>query len=891
MFVFLFEVVVLSALAARAALAQPSDPCYTAHTDQKSCDGDISTGGGCVWCKCAALPSSCWTKANSKKLPPAVYQCGSSKDSGSSSGSQSRRRAAAAFTHCGAAVDDTLLPDTARLFFEHDEAGTNRLQSLELDHPAPTPDPDTVLTAGNMVFGGPSADYAHAALYLMHRSSDGASVHVSRHSWLDGGATVHVMTEPAANFAALKQAPAQFPAAYNPADERFYWYMKYTGGRGRIYALDVSESARASTQTLNDATVVFEDEADCVGRLDCLIMGTLTFAQLRVDCAGSLWFNTGRSLTRYSNLADALADGDAGVMATREVVVSRDWLQDNDRCLKTDASCRIKGFALDTTANHTDATPVWFTYSVAYSSALAYDSIWKCDAQVTGTGSPANAVEVYKKIHYELQDYGQFLGAIELDPTALPAPTLLVNTYKQNSGARSVIRLPQSPAGPGAANSGNANSWSGGGRSVNLFGFSASAPFKAEGDVLIGARDAECASLFWNTQLGCGATETALTLNCGSNCAGVKQWRYPAQGSPALVLVPGKTRRDDVMPTCPADSPVMAAAAAVAGVPANCDSGSPSSFLPASQTDGRYVVYAMDKPFASTSSAGYGLRVVIDDGRLPHRRTVNGRSQWTTWQKDIPLPNAAAAASIIGPVVDRARRELLYLKSDDCDGPGGTCTLWKLVSYSLATREETILYQNTPWEFPTTIPIFTGTFAGRSVMAYDEKTRTVWLTAVPRNSVKELKLYSVHLGADSTSADAQRLGGPTADRGLKHCQVRLRYTFDRQDHTAYNGMSANCDGTVHLAINGRLWRYDAQADQMTDLSATADFANGMEAVGLSKLLAIRAVATSAITAGTKWLFFASGGLGDAGVPGRHGHRASVRARAHARPDRHAAGVH
>lgn len=73
------------ALAARPALAQPSDPCHSAHADQKSCDADTSTGGGCVWCKCAALPSSCWTKANSKKLPPAVYQCdsGASRDSGS----------------------------------------------------------------------------------------------------------------------------------------------------------------------------------------------------------------------------------------------------------------------------------------------------------------------------------------------------------------------------------------------------------------------------------------------------------------------------------------------------------------------------------------------------------------------------------------------------------------------------------------------------------------------------------------------------------------------------------------------------------------------------------------------------------------------------------------
>jgi len=64
------------ALLSASALAQ-NDPCKTAHTDQASCDADQKTGGGCTWCKCGALPSSCWTLANSKKLPPGVYQCDS----------------------------------------------------------------------------------------------------------------------------------------------------------------------------------------------------------------------------------------------------------------------------------------------------------------------------------------------------------------------------------------------------------------------------------------------------------------------------------------------------------------------------------------------------------------------------------------------------------------------------------------------------------------------------------------------------------------------------------------------------------------------------------------------------------------------------------------------
>jgi hypothetical protein len=74
--VLLTTTAVLGLASGSAVLAQ-SDPCKTAHSDEKSCNADTKTGGGCVWCKCGALPSSCWTLADSKKLPPAVYQCDS----------------------------------------------------------------------------------------------------------------------------------------------------------------------------------------------------------------------------------------------------------------------------------------------------------------------------------------------------------------------------------------------------------------------------------------------------------------------------------------------------------------------------------------------------------------------------------------------------------------------------------------------------------------------------------------------------------------------------------------------------------------------------------------------------------------------------------------------
>jgi len=41
-----------------------------------SCDADAK----CTWCKCAALPSQCWTLADAKKLPAGVYVCDKKSD-------------------------------------------------------------------------------------------------------------------------------------------------------------------------------------------------------------------------------------------------------------------------------------------------------------------------------------------------------------------------------------------------------------------------------------------------------------------------------------------------------------------------------------------------------------------------------------------------------------------------------------------------------------------------------------------------------------------------------------------------------------------------------------------------------------------------------------------
>jgi len=55
-----------------AVQAQDDDPCKAAHSTEDDCKTDDK----CTWCKCAAVPSSCFTKENAKKLPPAVFTCG-----------------------------------------------------------------------------------------------------------------------------------------------------------------------------------------------------------------------------------------------------------------------------------------------------------------------------------------------------------------------------------------------------------------------------------------------------------------------------------------------------------------------------------------------------------------------------------------------------------------------------------------------------------------------------------------------------------------------------------------------------------------------------------------------------------------------------------------------
>lgn len=66
---------VATAFACVSAQDPDSDPCHQKYKTEQTCDADHTLGGGCTWCKCSAVPSSCWTVTLAKKLPPGVYAC------------------------------------------------------------------------------------------------------------------------------------------------------------------------------------------------------------------------------------------------------------------------------------------------------------------------------------------------------------------------------------------------------------------------------------------------------------------------------------------------------------------------------------------------------------------------------------------------------------------------------------------------------------------------------------------------------------------------------------------------------------------------------------------------------------------------------------------------
>ena len=201
------------------------------------------------------------------------------------------------------------------------------------------------------------------------------------------------------------------------------------------------------------------------------------------------------------------------------------------------------------------------------------------------------------------------------------------------------------------------------------------------------------------------------------------------------------------------------------------------------------------------------------------------------------LPNTEAGKGIIGPVVDHVERKLYYIKSTDCEFPAGVCGVWKLIQYDIATNTETALYEAIPWEFPLNSAFLTGAFAGRSVMAFDPAAKVIYWTAVTRNSIKQLSLFSADV---SGVADLARL---KKSSGLAHCQIRVRHTWngayprDQPDHVAYNGLAASCDGKLYLAINNELWRFDGDTDIMTKMLSTAQL-NAANIIGGARAVAL-----------------------------------------------------
>lgn len=66
------KLIALVAAVGLALCSAQDDACKEAHTSKADCAADAK----CVWCEAGAVPSSCFTKENAKKLPPSVFNCG-----------------------------------------------------------------------------------------------------------------------------------------------------------------------------------------------------------------------------------------------------------------------------------------------------------------------------------------------------------------------------------------------------------------------------------------------------------------------------------------------------------------------------------------------------------------------------------------------------------------------------------------------------------------------------------------------------------------------------------------------------------------------------------------------------------------------------------------------
>ena len=117
-----------------------------------------------------------------------------------------------------------------------------------------------------MVFGGPSVDFARSSIYLMTRTTTGPDdVQIRRYNYLTKKDTVLFSDDATSKFTFLVQAPAQLPAAWDPASSRFYFFAKQrTSAKGTLFYVDFSAWKDGDTvKTLADAVVLYADKSDC----------------------------------------------------------------------------------------------------------------------------------------------------------------------------------------------------------------------------------------------------------------------------------------------------------------------------------------------------------------------------------------------------------------------------------------------------------------------------------------------------------------------------------------------------------------------------------------------------------------------------------------------------
>lgn len=674
------------------------------------------------------------------------------------------------WTYCGQPIPEDVQPYVSTVFYENDLGGTNYLMRFHTNKPDEAE--QAVTSGGDLVYGGPSPDYINGHLYFMNMNVENTHVQIQRFNYITN-VTETLFKSEKSNFPFIQQAPSQNPTVFDPLTKKLYYYSKAeTAATGIITMMDFSGWSSGDAPLDNNILeIVWEDPCNGGGNaLDCKVPESLARTTLKVDCLSNVWFNEGLygPLTKYDFSVKPVA---------RTEVLSVAWLSDNTRCFESE--CNIGGFHIDSrslTEHQAGTALIWFSYD----RSDEFTSIWKI--QMDGT----EAEEVYERLNYERYDWGQKIGALDVDHVG---EQIVVITWLQNAGGKSIFRLPMEPSGTAI--------------SANFYGHyynkdRDTAPFRAFGEVIVGEKSAACSGTEYNTQMACIGNDRIYTTVCEPGCS-LTATRYPAMGSPQIIIIPGKTT--PLVPVCADDSPVFKDSNQQLGTSADttvCEAENNPSV-------DDYPVVLTQTSGQGQWKWGHGVAAFLGNHTEKYK-------QDPVYPPDGPDPVRSEGGfrgsmprgteNILGPVVDRIRRKVYYFY---CSHSSVQCDDMSILEMDLVKGTEKIIYIQDTWRFPA--PHVSRSEIGRSALGYHTASQTLYWIVQPAANAKRIQLMSLRLNDESVYQDLK------TDKSF--CHIRTRITWETEEHTGYNAISVACDGTVYLVHHWGLYKWDPATGEET----------------------------------------------------------------------------